>query len=143
MSNWSRTNSDWKLLDYHQKVMKPDAKQIIEASSISNMDIFKTSYIMYEFVYQRNSRQIESLWQSGQNFIKMTFMLIFTFTKAYSVSFCHLYFKCSLYGPARWCRSTWVFDHYYSSFDDFTIDDFTRTSKCARTEFGANCHQTL
>ena len=61
MSDWARTNSDWKLLDYSQKTT--------EISPLSNMGIFdNASYIMYDFIYQRNSRQIESLWPSEQKF---------------------------------------------------------------------------
>ena len=136
MSDWARTNSDWKLLNYSQK-----SDQKVGADLQSKINIFEnTNSIMYEFIYQRNSRQIEILWPSDHNIFELAKSTIFTCRKAYPLPVCYLYIKCSLYGSARWCWSTRVFDHYHFGPDDFTINDFERTTKCARTEFGAHGH---
>ena len=65
MPVWMRPNSDWKLVDYQQRLYPNETGDVIVDTNVYNNEtgtIYNANYVMYEFVYQRNSRQLESLW---------------------------------------------------------------------------------
>ena len=64
MSAWQRPNNDWKLIDHRMKLFPNETNDLIVDTNFYDERgiVFNANYLLYEFDYQRNSRQLESLW---------------------------------------------------------------------------------